>query len=301
MPEISVIVPVFNVEKYLTRCVNSILTQSFSDFDLILVDDGSTDSSGEICDNYAKKDARVHVLHQSNCGAAVARNVGLNYVFSNSDSSWISFVDSDDWIHPQYLELLLNAALNYHMQAAVCDCERVGAEEFTKVDGEFQIMMITPETLWKENVMAANSPCCKLYKKELFREVRFPVGKTQEDLFVIYRVMFQFSKIVYISPAMYYYYSNQNGVSESEWTYSRLAAVEALQKQRLYFRKNHFSEAEIVAAKGLVFEILYALKVLTVCHPEDTRLIREQRRTLRKLGRIYKSKLDLTEGNVTCS
>ena len=297
MPLISVIVPVYQVEPYLHRCVDSILNQTFTDFELILVDDGSPDRCGEICDGYAARDLRVSVIHQRNGGLSAARNAGIDRAMAFSDSSWIAFVDSDDWIHPQYLKLLLNAALNYHTQAAVCDCARVGDDAFTKENEEFQIMKITPETLWKENVMAANSACCKLYKKELFRDVRFPVGKTQEDLFVIYRVLFQFQKIAYISPAMYYYYFNQNGISGSQWTYSRLAAVEALKSQRLYFRKHHFTEAEIIAAKGLAFEIIYALKVLTVCHPEDTRLIREQRRTLRKLGRTYKSKLDLTEGN----
>ena len=109
MPEISIIVPVYNVEKYLQRCVDSILAQTFSDFELLLVDDGSPDNCGEICDWYATQDDRVHVIHQKNGGLSAARNAGIDWAFSNSDSQWLNFIDSDDWVHPQYLEVLKNA------------------------------------------------------------------------------------------------------------------------------------------------------------------------------------------------
>ena len=109
MPEISVIVPVYNTEQYLHRCVDSILAQTFTDFELILVDDGSPDNSGAICDEYAGKDQRIHVIHQSNGGRGLVRNAALNWIQTNSDSKWIAFVDSDDWIHPQYLEVLFFA------------------------------------------------------------------------------------------------------------------------------------------------------------------------------------------------
>ena len=106
MPKISVIVPVYKVEKYLRRCIDSILNQTFNDFDLILVDDGSPDSCGDICEKYEKTDNRITVIHRENGGLSAARNSGIKWALKNSDSEWITFVDSDDWLHPDYLKIL---------------------------------------------------------------------------------------------------------------------------------------------------------------------------------------------------
>ena len=111
MPMISVVVPVYKVEHYLHRCVDSILNQSYSDFELILVDDGSPDNCGMICDEYAAKDARIHVIHQQNGGLSAARNTGIDWLCENSDSKWLTFIDSDDWIHKDYLKILLEQAI----------------------------------------------------------------------------------------------------------------------------------------------------------------------------------------------
>ena len=104
MPKISVIVPVYKVSEYLRRCVDSILAQTYTSFDLILIDDGSPDDCGDICDDYKKTDTRVQVIHQVNQGLAEARNVGIEWALKNSDSEWITFIDSDDWIHKDYLK-----------------------------------------------------------------------------------------------------------------------------------------------------------------------------------------------------
>ena len=119
MSKISVIVPVYKVEKYIHKCVDSILAQTFSDFELILVDDGSPDNCGKICDEYSEKDDRVVVLHKENGGLSDARNAGLDWVFEHSDSGWITFSDSDDWLRPTYLEALLNAADGKKL--SICD------------------------------------------------------------------------------------------------------------------------------------------------------------------------------------
>ena len=127
MVKISVIVPVYNAEKYLNRCVNSILQQTFSDFEIILVDDGSEDQSRNICDEYAKKDKRIKVIHQQNRGQAAARNRGV----SCATGEWVVFVDADDMIHQQMLECLYQAAIRLNTKLAVCqaiegkECPRV--------------------------------------------------------------------------------------------------------------------------------------------------------------------------------
>ena len=120
MPLISVIVPVYNVEKYLERCIRSILMQTFKDFDLILIDDGSPDNCPELCDFYEKKDKRIITIHQNNMGLSAARNTGLNWTFKNSNSRWITFIDSDDWVHPRYLESLYVMVKKTEQNISMC-------------------------------------------------------------------------------------------------------------------------------------------------------------------------------------
>ena len=120
MPAISVIVPVYKVEKYIHRCVDSILGQTFTDYELILVDDGSPDNCGAICDEYAVKDSRIVVIHQENGGLSAARNTGIDWSFANSDSRWLTFIDSDDWVHPEYLQRLLAAAVEHNVSVSIC-------------------------------------------------------------------------------------------------------------------------------------------------------------------------------------
>ena len=121
MSEISVVVPVYNTEDYLKRCIDSIIRQTYKNFDLILIDDGSTDGSGQICDEYAIKDSRIHVIHQKNRGLSAARNAGLDWITLNSSSKWVSFVDSDDWIHHRFLEILYKAVRQDRTFISLCN------------------------------------------------------------------------------------------------------------------------------------------------------------------------------------
>ena len=123
MAAISVIVPVYKVERYLKRCVDSILDQTFRDFELILVDDGSPDRCGEICEKYAEKDKRIVVLHRENGGLSAARNTGLDWIFANSNSTYVTFIDSDDWVHPQYLEILSRVIESNNVAVSVAQFE----------------------------------------------------------------------------------------------------------------------------------------------------------------------------------
>ena len=146
MSEISVIVPVYNVEDYLERCIDSILAQTFQNFDLILIDDGSPDRCGEICDNYAKMDNRVVVIHQENGGLAHARNRGIEWTLSNSDTKWICFIDSDDWINKTYLEGLYEAAKNCGCMISVCDFVHEEKKEY--VPSEILVQSLSPSDLY---------------------------------------------------------------------------------------------------------------------------------------------------------
>ncbi len=166
MTEISIIVPVYNVEKFLPRCIDSILEQTYTNFELILVDDGSPDNCGRICDEYVEKDSRVAVIHQKNGGLSAARNAGLDWAFENSDSEWITFIDSDDWVHPLYLECLYNACIMNNLEIAVCNYLRTDKEELFHSDVPvFETIM--PGYLWQNRYGVAVIACCKLYYKLL--------------------------------------------------------------------------------------------------------------------------------------
>ena len=129
MLAVSVIVPIYNVEKYLNRCVDSILKQTFTYFELILVDDGSPDNCGKICDKYAKKEDRVTVIHKQNGGLSDARNAGIEWTLQNSNSEWITFIDSDDWVHKDYLKLLYKVVKDNNVDVSLCHFVRTSGED----------------------------------------------------------------------------------------------------------------------------------------------------------------------------
>lgn len=240
MAAISVIVPVYKVEPYIHRCVDSILAQTFQDFELILVDDGSPDSCDSICDSYAVKDHRIHVIHQKNGGLSAARNTGIDWVFENSDSQWLTFVDSDDWIHEKYLESLLEAARQNDCQMSACYAYRTGGADFPE------------EMLDVKQCVSANDYYCgevsgnvgstawgKLYARELFETLRYPVGKLHEDEFTTYKAVYQSGKVAVVPAHMYAYYQNPAGIIRSKWNPRRMDGIQAVEEQFVFAKKNH--------------------------------------------------------------
>ena len=178
LPLISVIVPVYKVEPYLRRCIDSIRNQTYTNLEIILVDDGSPDNCGHICDEYAQKDKRILVIHQENGGLSAARNSGL----ARCTGAYIGFVDSDDCIHPEMYERLYKDICTYHTRLAFChpnmcygsipDINKNLPTECR--DKEFVILKSMIENIWW-------SACTKLYERSLFDTIRFLNDKTNED------------------------------------------------------------------------------------------------------------------------
>ncbi len=244
MPEISVIVPVYKVEPYLARCVDSILNQTYTDFELILVDDGSPDNCGAICDRYATQDKRVHVIHQPNGGLSAARNAGIDLAFSNRDSQWITFIDSDDWVHSKYLEWMLAAVVSTNTNISMCIS--VVTDSFDLPEQALQldsVRIIEPETFWCEGRKRTSIAVCKLFRKSCFEQVRFPIGRLHEDEFVIYQILFKEELLSLVEKGLYFYYMNPNGIIHSAWTPNRLDALEALENQIAFFYDNNYKKA----------------------------------------------------------
>ncbi len=241
MPEISAIIPVYKVEPYLRRCVDSILAQSFTDFELILVDDGSPDGCPAICDEYAQKDSRVHVIHQQNGGLSAARNAGIDWAFANSDSQWLTFVDSDDWVHSRYLETLLDAAKSLGAQIAACYCHLTTTESEEQEDIEMA-QLLCPEDYWTTVPFPVHSTC-KLFNKDRFLSLRFPEGRLHEDQFTTYRALFSVSTIASIPTKLYYYFQSPSGITRSQWTPKRLDDIVALEEQLEFFERDRYFRA----------------------------------------------------------
>lgn len=243
---ISVIVPVYNSESYIRRCVDSILAQTYSDFELILIDDGSTDNSGRICDEYMQQDSRISVIHQANQGQAAARNRGIE----RAQGEWIHFVDSDDLIHPQMLELLRDTAIK--SGASISAALFV---ESKNIPDDFFFEKKADYTLWEvnEDVLKAFYyaqhyhywiVCAKLIRKEIIQTIPFEEGRIFEDNAVVCQWLHAAGKVAIVDAKLYYYYVNDSGTTKKAYSLKRLDWLWALQQQVEFYRRIGYLKME---------------------------------------------------------
>lgn len=215
MELISVIVPVFNVEKYLENCVTSIINQTYANLEILLIDDGSTDRSGALCDQYAGKDSRIQVIHKTNGGLSDARNVGIDH----SHGNYLVFVDSDDLIHATMVERLYHALKEQDAEISLCNWVSVDERYqplFTDHASPIKDEVLTGEQAIKKLFMANGYYYVvawnKLYKASLFNDVRFIYGRVNEDEFIVHRLFGQCKSIVCIQDELYYYLQRSDSI-----------------------------------------------------------------------------------------
>lgn len=236
MCEISIIVPVYNVEKYLKKCVDSILNQTFRDFELILVDDGSPDNSGAICDQYAKEDTRVRVIHKENGGLSSARNAGIE----DAKGKYLGFVDSDDYIAEDMYELLYNNIIKEDVDLSICGVFDVYKGERPKVLPDFRKVCTKVETMkliLDANIISVHA-VNKLYKRTLFNSVRYPLGTITEDAAVILDIVDQCEKIVVDSTQKYFYYHREDSISSKNFSTKNLQTIEVWNENERWILTN---------------------------------------------------------------
>lgn len=227
---LSVIVPVYNVEPFIRECLDSILAQTYKKFELILVDDGSTDCSGEICEEYAKKDERIRVLHKENGGLSSARNAGLDVAVGE----YICFIDSDDIISPNYLSDLYEVITKQNVDLVFCDIDSERLRD--NVIKLKKPLKLSADEAWEwlgdhntreyvQLVVAWN----KIYSRKLFDELRYPVGKIHEDDFMINDLLKRVKEIAYLPTKLYHYRENPYGITgnKNESDVRHLDAIEA--------------------------------------------------------------------------
>jgi len=240
MPEISVIVPVYNVEKYLSRCIDSILNQTFSDFELILVDDGSTDNCGAICDEYAQKDSRIRVIHQENQGVSSARNHGVEAAMGE----YVTFVDSDDWLDSVFLERMYQAMIRYDADMSVSNITQIRDEEIAVPKfGEEQVFDARGAVEYYARTYddRFTGPMVKMLRREIALKYPFPTDRTYaEDKAVTYKWFFESRKTVDIGDQLYYYRVREGSAMRSGYKVNRLANLQTLEEILDFLKIHHF-------------------------------------------------------------
>lgn len=238
---ISVIVPIYNVEKYIKKCVDSIIKQTYKNIEIILVDDGSPDECGKICDEYSIKDSRIIVVHKANGGLSDARNVGID----KANGKYICFIDSDDYIDDNYIELLYNAIKENNVEISQCGIKKITEDEVfienigykeNNVKNSKQMLKDLYITNW-ENIVVWN----KMYLRELFNDIRFPKGKIHEDEYTTYKILYKVNNVAIINDFLYNYRQNEKSIMGKTFNIKRLDILEGL-KQRIEFFKESNEE-----------------------------------------------------------
>lgn len=247
-PLLSIIVPVYKVENYLQKCIDSILAQTFTDFELILVEDGSPDGCPALCDAAAAKDARIRVLHQKNGGLSAARNAGLDV----ARGEWIGFVDSDDYIAPEMYETLYKAVQSTGADLALCDyaaVDEAGTPCLPPYTGLTQRIFTGRELLKKATNTMAQPAWNKLYRRVIFAQLRYPEGKLNEDIFVLPEICLNTKKAVVVPKELYYYVQRGSSIMNGSKTLRHFDAAEAAQRYWNCLVENEVYDALANAAK----------------------------------------------------
>ena len=259
--KLSIIIPVYNVEKYLEICLDAVLRQSFQDFEVILVDDGSTDSSPALCDEAAKRDARIRVIHQKNRGLSAARNAGLDI----AEGEWIGFIDSDDYPMPEMYEKLLDAAEENHADVALCNYFRVNEEDQKIEQSETQIskgVLNREKALRKALNVVFQIACNKVYRRQIFENLRYPTGKFNEDFFLVTEIYSRAQRVACVEDALYAYRVTSGSIMQKKKTLKNYDVVEASDKCFQFYLNNGMKDM-LPACERATFnnlrEIYYAL------------------------------------------
>ena len=281
---ISVIVPVYKVEKYLDRCVESIVNQSYSNLEIILVDDGSPDKCPQLCDAWGDRDSRITVIHKENGGLSDTRNVGLEI----AKGEFIAFVDSDDWIASDYLSVLIQ--LLNSTGADICECEILKTSNICEYKTEQQVEVTEYDT-----VTALKELICdgvfhqhvwnKLYKRDCIGDILFPIGKTNEDEYWTYQAFGNATKIVKTNKVLYYYYQREESIMGTRYGLKRLDALEAKKERQAYIERN-YPELTSLAKNNLFGTCIYSGQMTLKCLKGNER--NEAQRIINLLQKQYR-------------
>lgn len=291
MPIVSVIVPVYNVENYLEKCLESISNQLYKKIEILVIDDGSTDSSGYIADSYKQKDDRVTVLHQSNGGLSSARNSGLDIATGN----YVCFIDSDDWIEPDFITLLLQGIEMYNADISVVKLKKISdyqkIEETTETVTSWEALSRNEamKNLFTNNKIgySANN---KLFKRSLFSTIRFPKGFLMEDKATTYRLINESSVVVVNDSKKYHYYQSPNSILRGNFNPKKFDSF-SIHEEIIEFIDMYYPEVSLNIRTRFVYEsIRLMMSMIENNHEEKYDFDRAM-----NILSIYKDEIDTDE------
>lgn len=279
-PLISVIVPVYGVEEYLDKCVESIVNQTYKNLEILLVDDGSPDNCPQMCDEWAKKDSRIKVVHKENGGLSSARNAGLD----NCTGEYVGFIDSDDWIDLKFFETLYNNLVEDDADISVVGVWKVYETHMKSQTEKFTRRSFTGEETLKNFLYMRNNLAGgvtdKIFKIELFDGVRFPLGLTAEDRYVHAVIYSKINKLAFDPVPMYYYLTRENSICTSDLNPHTFDRIEIVKMTCEYLDSINYKDQKAVEyfkMKGY-HDVLY--KLLTIQAPK--KYIKEYKKKTRK-------------------
>lgn len=288
---ISVIVPIYKVEPYLRKCVDSILNQTYQNLEIILVDDGSPDNCGLICDEYAQKDSRIRVIHKPNGGLSDARNAGMEVMSGN----YVAFVDSDDWIEPEMYETLLTQLKKYNADMSfggvTDDLERDGAVTSVKTsqygDTPFAEDKLAAMKRYFHGSWAAWD---KLYRASLFDGIRYPVGEINEDEAIVLHLLDRCERVCYTNQVFYHYMKRENSgsITTADFSLKKLAWQKHCADNLAFIREN-YPELEADAAARYRSSLLWSLTEIAMSEQDFTPQVRELVAALKENRKLFRS------------
>lgn len=252
---ISILVPVYNVEKYLDKCITSIVQQSYKNLEIILWDDGSTDGSGKLCDEWARRDSRIRCIHKSNGGVSNARN-GL---ISNASGKYICFVDSDDYIESDYIEILYKNIISNDADMSGCCMDTFGSGERKVFSKESYNFVCEPEFFLKllyEDVVTLIGPVCKLMKSRVVKNIVYPQGVVHEDGYTCRKIVMNCNTICWTSKVLYHYRNNHLGITNSIAHNKIDDDLQWIQNDVEFYSENNYDTLKVYAQKAFCYFLL---------------------------------------------
>lgn len=288
---VSVIIPAYNAEEYLGFCLDTVIAQTHKNLEIIIINDGSKDNTGKICDEYANKDSRIKVIHQENKGLSGARNAALDIM----TGEYIAFIDSDDFISKDYTEKLLNLCIENNSQIAACHAFDVEQRTFKEPDKDHTIQTLTNQKLLS-NIGVLDSyydtVISKLFHCSLFSEIVFPVGLIHEDSYIILNLIEKAKKISFTTEHLYYYYLSPNSIMRSDFSVKRYDILLAFDKKLDVLRRNNCKNSTYIVYKDYLYQIARMIGQTKYCDNFTSEFkkqkIKELRKKYRELKKINK-------------
>lgn len=287
---VSVIIPAYNAEQYVGFCLDTVIAQTHKNLEIIVVDDGSTDNTGKICDEYAEKDPRIKVIHQENKGLSGARNAALDIM----SGEYVAFIDSDDFIEFQAIEILLGDCIEYNSEIVVYGSIDTSETKQIKHTITNNVQTFSSEFLLKniEHISARDSSCTRFYHKSVFDNLRFPFGKQYEDSFVAYQTIQNSKAVTFTDSKLYYYFLSPNSIMRSDFSVKRYDMLLAFDNKLRVLKRNNCEKSAQIVYRDYLYIVSGMIGQTKYCkgfsHKFKKKKIKELRKKYRELRKINK-------------